>query len=200
MLMGEVEVPDGGGHNELRLRRMHFYVRHGFVLEPVRSRVYGVTYRVISYARPASMTADDVCAALRAIYEELLAGRLRMRLHVHHLAAGARILSCAALCKACAGRPWCKRLGHKNARPHFVHWEYARPACARGRLSRGQAALCRRCGNPFFQVFFHSLTMAGRSFPACRHRKGAAGCLAALKYLAWFSNKRSVGVMLCHLC
>ena len=83
MLMGEVEVPDGGGHDELRLRRMHFYVRHGFVLEPVRSRVYGVTYRVISYARPASMTADDVCAALRAIYEELLAGRLRMRLHVH---------------------------------------------------------------------------------------------------------------------
>ena len=28
------------------------------------------------------MTADDVCAALRAIYEELLASRLRMRLHV----------------------------------------------------------------------------------------------------------------------
>ena len=82
MLMGEVEVPDGGSHDELRLRRMHFYVRHGFVLEPVRSRVYGVTYRVISYARPASMTADDVCAALRAIYEELLASRLRMRLHV----------------------------------------------------------------------------------------------------------------------
>ena len=80
--MGEVEVPDGGSHDELRLRRMHFYVRHGFVLEPVRSRVYGVTYRVISYARPASMTADDVCAALRAIYEELLASRLRMRLHV----------------------------------------------------------------------------------------------------------------------
>lgn len=82
MLMGEVEVPDGGSHDELRLRRMHFYVRHGFVLEPVRSRVYGVTYRVISYARPASMTADDVCAALRAIYEELLASRLRLRLHV----------------------------------------------------------------------------------------------------------------------
>ena len=81
LLAGE-EVPDGGSHDELRLRRMHFYVRHGFVLEPVRSRVYGVTYRVISYARPASMTADDVCAALRAIYEELLASRLRMRLHV----------------------------------------------------------------------------------------------------------------------
>ena len=70
MLMGEVEVPDGERHDELWLRRMHFYVRHGFVLEPVRSRVYGVTYRVISYAALPPMTADDVCAALRAIYEE----------------------------------------------------------------------------------------------------------------------------------
>ena len=52
MLMGEVEVPDGGSHDGCRLRRMHFYARHGFELEPVKSRVYGVTYRVISYARP----------------------------------------------------------------------------------------------------------------------------------------------------
>lgn len=82
MLMGEVEVPDGGSHDGLRLRRMHFYARHGFELEPVKSRVYGVTYRVISYARPALMKADDVCEALRAIYEELLASRLRVRMHV----------------------------------------------------------------------------------------------------------------------
>ena len=32
MLMGEVEVPDGGSHDGLRLRRMHFYARHGFEL------------------------------------------------------------------------------------------------------------------------------------------------------------------------
>ena len=82
MLMGEVEVPDGGSHDGLRLRRMHFYARHGLELEPVKSRVYGVTYRVISYARPALMKADDVCEALRAIYEELLASRLRVRMHV----------------------------------------------------------------------------------------------------------------------
>ena len=82
MLMGEVEAPDGGSHDGLRLRRMHFYARHGFELEPVKSRVYGVTYRVISYARPALMKADEVCEALRAIYEELLASRLRVRMHV----------------------------------------------------------------------------------------------------------------------
>lgn len=82
MLMGEVEAPDGGSHDGLRLRRMHFYARHGFELEPVKSRVYGVTYRVISYARPVLMKADDVCEALRAIYEELLASRLRVRMHV----------------------------------------------------------------------------------------------------------------------
>ncbi len=82
MIMGEVEAPDGGQNDALRLRRMHFYARHGFVLEPVKSRVYGVTYRIITYARPAGMQPEDLCEALRNIYRQLLASRLRVRLHV----------------------------------------------------------------------------------------------------------------------
>lgn len=82
MIMGEVEVPDGGQHDALRLRRMRFYTRHGFVLEPVKSRVYGVEYRIITYGRPAAMRPAELCGLLRAIYRQLLASRLRTWLHV----------------------------------------------------------------------------------------------------------------------
>ena len=63
-----------------------------------------------------------------------------------------KVSGCLLYTSARGGR--CKRLGHKNARPHFVHWEYARPACARGRLSRAKQRSAAAAAIHSFRSFF----------------------------------------------
>ena len=83
-VLGEVEAltskdPD---ENALRRRRMGFYNRNGFALRGVRTRVYGVDYRIIANAAAALYSDDQLAEVMRRMYPELLHSALRTKLHV----------------------------------------------------------------------------------------------------------------------
>ena len=97
-----------------------------------------------------------------------------MWLHVHIWQQEPGILSCAAFVQSVrVGGGRCKRLGHKKRPAPFCALGI-RPARLRAGAvyQRAKQRSAAAAAIHSFRSFFHSLTMAGRSFPACRHRAG----------------------------
>lgn len=70
-IVGEVEDPDKAGSLEersVRERRLQFYLRSGYKMTDVISRVFGVDFRVLEVPTSTEHTSGELCRIYSEIY------------------------------------------------------------------------------------------------------------------------------------
>ena len=78
-VVGEVEDPDvseDAAERATRQRRLDFYLRNGCVETGIRSRLFGVDYRVLELPLENPHTQAEVREAYEALYRQMLPARL----------------------------------------------------------------------------------------------------------------------------
>ena len=78
-VVGEVEDPDAAedaAERETRQRRLEFYQRNGCVEAGIRSRLFGVDYRVLELPIEQPHTRPEIREAYEALYRQMIPARL----------------------------------------------------------------------------------------------------------------------------